>query len=395
MNAPRVAIVMAAEEWVNRLQRHCADHGGAVVTRVILDPQTLTETDFEVLVVSANWPWLDLALVEQLHEAGRQILGVTSPSDRRGRTRLAQLGVDWMVDADQPMSGFLHAIASIAPLAIDKEPVSTSSSRTGTSIVVDGLPGVGRSELALAIAVGVARLGLPATLLDLDGNAPSLAARLNIPMEPNIHDLLTAADPSMVACPTVEGVTMVPGFIRPAVAQLHPVAAVLTGISNLLTQGTVGVIDIGSAPQHSSRAWEEYHAIRAALLERAQSVVVVGEGSPVGLTRLVTWLADLRQQHQSSAPYVVMNRAPKDAYRRDAILRELHEYVPTLQVEVIATDQRVHDSSWRGEVVHRRPFTAAAERIARMSCQSRLGIETVRSSAENELAEVGAMAVAG
>ncbi len=34
---PEVALVLSADEWVDALHRHCADHGGARVRCLVLD----------------------------------------------------------------------------------------------------------------------------------------------------------------------------------------------------------------------------------------------------------------------------------------------------------------------------------------------------------------------
>jgi alcohol dehydrogenase class IV len=52
--------------------------------------------------------------------------------------------------------------------------------------------------------------------------------------------------------------------------------------------------------------------IARALTGIADTIVGVGTGSPVGIARLVAWMADAREYAPHAALHFVVNRAPRD-----------------------------------------------------------------------------------
>ena len=94
---PTVALVFSPEGWVEQLHRHLADHGGARIRQIVVEPSTLRDEEFDVLVVSHRWPTLTPVLVRRVQEAGARVLGVFDrdepaarehlAADRRGRDR--------------------------------------------------------------------------------------------------------------------------------------------------------------------------------------------------------------------------------------------------------------------------------------------------------------------
>src|SRR4029077_20450016 len=69
---PEIALVLSAEAWVDDLHRHCADHGGARVRCLVLDPAVALDKEFDVLVTGERWPALTRPFVDALHERGRR-----------------------------------------------------------------------------------------------------------------------------------------------------------------------------------------------------------------------------------------------------------------------------------------------------------------------------------
>ncbi len=114
MNEPEVALVLSPEQWVEDLHRHCADHGGARVRQLVVDPTLALEEDYGVLVVSHRWPGLTRGLVETLHAGGREILGVFDPLEPAAVAHLAALGVERTIASDAAMSDFVGALREIA-----------------------------------------------------------------------------------------------------------------------------------------------------------------------------------------------------------------------------------------------------------------------------------------
>ena len=47
-NEPAIALVFSPEAWVERLHRHLADHGGARVRQIVLDPTLALDEAYDV-----------------------------------------------------------------------------------------------------------------------------------------------------------------------------------------------------------------------------------------------------------------------------------------------------------------------------------------------------------
>jgi hypothetical protein len=113
-----------------------------------------------------------------------------------------------------------------------------------------------------------------------------------------------------------------------------------------------------------SMARPRYAVARAAVAE-ADEIVAVGNASPVGVARLLRWIADARILAPRAALHVVANRAPKDSFRRGELVDELGGSFGVASVTVVPFDRRVEAAAWNGQVVGRGPFMRAVDRVAR------------------------------
>ena len=71
---PTIALVFSPEPWVERLHRHLADHGGARVRDIVLEPALALEDHYDTLVVSHRWPGLTRPFVDADSMFGTQDL---------------------------------------------------------------------------------------------------------------------------------------------------------------------------------------------------------------------------------------------------------------------------------------------------------------------------------
>src|SRR5207244_4496005 len=157
--------VFSPESWVEDLHRHFADHGGARVRQIVLDPALALEEEYDTLVVSHRWPALTRAFVEAVHARSRRVLGVFDPDEPAGRDHLAALGVDATVAAGAPADEFVDALAGLAPTRDGRSAVSErlleaivgpvagagAAHPSGRITGVGGPPGSGATEVAIEL----------------------------------------------------------------------------------------------------------------------------------------------------------------------------------------------------------------------------------------------------
>jgi len=363
---PTIALVFSPEPWVERLHRHLTDHGGARVRQVVLDPMLALEDEYDTLVVSHRWPGLTRPFVDSVHRAGRSVLGVFDPDEPGGREHLAGLEVDAAIAADAPIADFVDLIARLAPAravsaattVADAAPPRDDAAAPRGPIVVTGAAGSGVSEVALGLTVALAARGERAVLVDADEAGSCTAARLGLPIEPNLRSAVDAVEYGLGALgATLRGVgnraEVLCGFPSAAsVAQVRP-RDVLDVV------GALGESDRRVVVEVSGRRGAE---IAAAVIATARPLVAVSIASPVGVVRLLGWLAEIARPVASL--HVVLNRAPTDKYRQAELTAEVYRTVSPTSLIYLPHDRRVERAAWSGEVVGHGPFSTNIAALA-------------------------------
>lgn len=371
---PEIALVLSADRWVDDLHRHCADHGGARVRSMVLDPAVALEAEFDVLVASDRWRPLTRSFVDQLHSGGRRVLIV---GDEAGAGDLAaRLGIDAVVNAESPPTEIVAAVLALAP---KERPVRagvpdasapvvvppTDGAESGPMIAVGGPFGAGSTEVAIGLAVASARRGWRPVLVDADDLTPSIAARLGLPMEPN---LCTAVDAVAYGLGAVPGALFDLGDGWPAVLVGAPNrrtaetlrAADVVAVGDVLAARYAPVVfdlSAGGAPvPHRGE-------VGAAVVARATVVVAVGVANPVGIVRLLDWLREVAVPPRNTPVQVVVNRAPQRRSRRAEVAGEVQREARVAGLTFVPADSRVDDATWAASVVERGPFARAIDAL--------------------------------
>ena len=383
MAEPEVALVFSPETWVEGLHRHLTDHGGARVRQVVMDPALALEEEYGTLIVSHRWPALNRAFVDTVHAHRRRVLGVFDPDELAGREYLLQLGADRVIESDAPMSEFLAAVAALAPN--DPVPVLADTELSAVFdhadqapegldprpvVVVAGPSGGGATEVAIELARDASE-SAPAVLVDADDVMPAVAQRLARTIEPNLRTAVDAVEYGMgdfrdslvsapggdfsVVCglPNVAAWSQVrPGEVLDVVAALaHSNCRAVVNVSGWIEDLVVGL-------------GRSRHGLSRALIGAATALVAVGSGTPVGVTRLLGWIADVRAL--TDAPiHLVINRCPPDGFRRAELADEIHRTFRPAGLWFVPVDPRVDVAAWSGELVAPGPFTRAVLPIAR------------------------------
>ena len=374
MTEPAIALVFSPEPWVERLHRHCADHGGAHVRHVIIDPRVALEESYDTLVVSHRWTALTPALVKALHDRDRRVLGVFDLAEPAGHEHLQRIGADALVAADAPMDAYFEAIVALgAGRAVERNSNREPSGRKrglGRVFAVCSTSGAGATEIAIELTRSLARRGQSAVLVDVDEAAPSVVARLGLPFEPNLRAAIDASvyGDAPVGLARVEDgdstFAVLGGMPSPASwLQVRSEEALLV-MEQLAGQHDVVVADLGRAIELAAGPCRDQFATGRAIAELADAIVVVAPTTPVGVVRAARLGSELRSLADGRLPHLGINRAPKDGFRRAEVATELDRNLEAASLDFIPDDRRVIDAAWSGELVAAGPYTRAVEAIA-------------------------------
>ncbi len=238
-------------------------------------------------------------------------------------------------------------------------------------LVVSGPPGgTGATEVTVTLAAALAARGASVVIVDGDDNAPSIGQRLGLPLHPNLRtaiDILEHRTGSLedTLIPVAPGITALPGLpnvrdwseVRPR--QVRDVVLELRRAARYV------VVDVGS--QIESIGFGEgasRHGITHELLGVADRAIAVGLGGPVGLARLLDWVA-AATHHTSGRPFdVLINRAPRDAFRRNELIEELTRTYRPASLAFLPDDSRLAAAAWNGDVPARGRFARSVSRWA-------------------------------
>ncbi len=370
---PELALVFSPEPWVEDLHRHFADHGGARIRQVVMDQRLALDEEYAVLVVSHRWPALTRGFIDAVHDRNRTILGVYDPEEPSARAFLADLGVDGVIANDASPAGFLSVILTLLPAPRRTVPESPGSEPRGgpapeppgNLTVVGGPAGGGSTEIAIELARALGASTGDVVLVDADDVAPSIAQRLGLAIEPNVRTAVDAVEfgvgtlDGALATEVSAGLAVLAGIpnVR-AWDQLRP--AELVDVIAALSRRRAGlVVDIASRIENVPGPGRARYAIGRTLLGEADTVVAVTTGTPVGITRLLAWVAEVRMLAPAGPVHVVVNRAPADGFTRAEITAEIVRTYPPASLSFVPDDERVAAASWLGNGVGRGPFTRA------------------------------------
>lgn len=233
----------------------------------------------------------------------------------------------------------------------------------GRRIVVSGPAGAGATEIAVAIAASCPG----AVLVDADDVAPAVAQRLGLSIEPNLRSAIDAVEfglgalePMLLPVGEFRVLTGLPNAA--AWDQVRPgeVARVVERIAAVAPEV---IIDVAAPLETVGPPNRPRYGTAHALLGTADLVVAVGAGGPVGVTRLLRWLAEVDLVVPDTPVVVVVNRAPAEAFRRAEIREEIIRTYPAAAFAFVPDDAKVTRAGWAGTPVERSAFTRAVANL--------------------------------
>lgn len=380
---PELAFAVSARSWSDGLHRFLADHGGARVRITAIGPDDLLGESFDILVIDDICSFLTPRLVGLVRAAGKQVIGVYDPREfADGKDRLLECGVGDVVESSAHPDEFLAVIGRVVE-TVDVEDdgavfsvaatVERSSPASGSRLtaITGASGGVGSSEVAIAIAHSLAVAGGKAVLVDADLRSPSLAQRLGLDLHPNVR---TAVDEIEFGSGAVEtlvqsvkgGLSVLPGVQHAGDWSELRADQVTAVVRRLCDVARNVVVDAGSQHRPAGPGSGTLMAsISTEIFDMADRVVAVGTGTPVGVTRLIDWISTHGRSFDGAPVDVLINRAPRDRYRRSELIDELTRTFRPASLAFLPDDRRLEQGAWNGSLVGGGRFHRAVDRWTR------------------------------
>lgn len=370
----RVVLAASGALWESAAVRGVEDAPDLALVRRCVDVAELIAVaqagGVDVAVVDLDVPDLDLDAVRSVQAAGATVVGLGEPD------RAQALDVS-LVGAGQDVVDAVRSV-DVARRAPDPTAADGHAAPRGRLVTVWGPAGApGRSTLALTLADALGSREHRVALVDADTYGGAQAQLLG---------LLDEVSGLMASCRSanqgrLDDVADHLQAVRPGLAVLTGVpradmwvhvrrAALERVVDRLLEAHDTVVADVGFCLEPGEGvAGAGRNQTTAALLERADTVVAVGRADPVGLTRLVRGLHDLRDLGVED-PVVVLNQArPGIAWSAEevsATVQRLAGATPAvvLPLDADTVDTAVLRGSTPGEVAGSSPFVAGVARLA-------------------------------
>jgi len=379
-----LGIAVSPRDWGERLHRFVADHGGARVRLRVMRPEDVISEHFDVLVIDDLTSYLTRRLVQQAQAGGKSVLGVFDGTEfPEGEQRLRTLGVDAVIDSHASPEEFIREVGRIligaistspAPGAVQPEDPEDGEHRGGQITAVAGpTGGVGRTEMAVALAAACRYEGESVVLIDGDDLTPSIAQRLGLPLHPNLRTAVDALHHrtgglgGSLSFPRHLRVDVLAGLANPKDWIELRSGDVVEVIRELADERERVIVDVGGRIEDLSfHGGPARNGLARAILSAADDVIAVGLPSPIGLARMIEWLADAGPLLDQKPVHCVFNRMGKSSFQRSEIEREFTRSYEPESLSFVPEDRRVLEAAWAGEAVPQGQFSKAVSSIARL-----------------------------
>lgn len=366
---PTLALAASVRDWPDVLHRFLADHGGARVRLTAMGAEDLLSESFDVLLIDDICSFLTPRLIELVRGRGPAVIGVYDPDEfADAKERLLECGVPDVIEAgahpDEVLK-LINKVVSTGTWTSDAEPLPVTGPSRPRLIAVGGpAGGVGSTEVTLAVARRLAGRS-PTILVDADDHAPAMAQRLGLPLHPNLRTAIDVVEhrtgPLDQVLHPVSGLRLraLPGLVNPRDwTDVRPHQA-LDLIQQLEVQRVV--VNVGSQIEPVGYGDARFGLSRM-VVERADLVVAVGTASPVGVGRLLDWIASARALRGEGPVHVLVNRAPHDPFRRGELLEEITRTYRPASFAFLPEDAQVTAAAWEGRLVTSGRFNKAVDR---------------------------------
>jgi len=396
-------------DLVSTLERD--DLGVAVVRRCVDLADLLAAAaagTARAAILSADLRRLDRDALSRLTAARVAVVGLVPPGDDDAERRLRQLGVAHVLPADSPpaviSAAVVQAVSAVAPAALGSladvraalpdlpeapDVPLAAGLGTGRLVAVWGPTGApGRITVAVGLAAELATPDRSVLLIDADVYGGVVAQVLGMLDEsPGLAAAARLANAGQLDAPALARLARSVGpamRVLTGIAQaerwteLRP-ASIEVVLDRARSFADVTVVDCGFGLEQDEELAYDTTAPRRngatlAVLETADTVVVVGSADPIGLQRLVRGLAELRELLPEADLLVVVNRlravvVPGDPERETGAA--LQRYAGVSDVSFIPLDQGALDTALAGgrTLAEAAPTSLARLAIARIAAE--------------------------
>lgn len=352
-----IALAASAREWPDRLHRFLLDHGGARVVDRVMSADQAQAARFDVLLIDDVCSFLTPRLVTVLKRGGAEVIGVFAPEDGSdAKRRLLECGISDVIETEASPEEFIEKIANTLAHRLPVAETDDLGSDTVGIAVTGPCAGVGITEVAVSLAMSLA-VRTPTVLLDLDPVWPSVAQRLGLRLHPNIRTAIDSSLHSPERLPDtiskVGSLGVVGGradFGRASPISRHEVVTLLDALGD---HTDVVVADVGPLGDAQGGVLGEF-----------DTMLAVGSPDPVGVTRLLKTVGQLRSAHPNRSVLGIVNMTGRGGFRTGEVTVEVQRSFPDLPLVTLPFDPRVSEAAWDGRVDSGRSFSRSISGIA-------------------------------
>jgi MinD-like ATPase involved in chromosome partitioning or flagellar assembly len=239
-------------------------------------------------------------------------------------------------------------------------------------VVVTGASGgVGATEVAVGVALLLAARADEVVLVDADDVGPAIAQRLGLDVHPNLRTAIDlvhngSGDPSdsLIGIPS-GGFAVVGGLAsRRDWFELRP-GDVSTTILELAGSRDSVVINVSSRLEDlPALGGPARYGVTRAMLALADVVILVAAPTPVGVARVLDWVAEAKPLIESTPLFVAFNAIRGGTFKAAEIESELRAVYQPGGVSFIPHDKHLMHATWQGVLPERGPFLRALQPLA-------------------------------
>lgn len=341
---PDIALAASARDWPDRLHRFLLDHGGGRIVDRVMAADQAGNTNFDVLLIDDVCSFLTPLLVSKVKQSGGEVIGVYMPEDGSdAKRRLLECGISDVIESDASPEEFLAKVTASLAYRSDQPPPPQERSPAGFRIAVTGpCEGVGMTEVSIALARSISPQ-LTTLLVDMDHRWPSVAQRLHLPVHPNIRTALDYAlhrtDRLEEAMHRIDELAVIGGRADGGQGPELTRADALMLLEALETTARVVIADLGPVAEPTR-----------GLLREFDTVIVVGEGTPVGVARLVKTISLVFNHEPDGSVLAVVNKTARGSFRRSEIIAEIDRTLPEVPVVTVPYESDVERAAWDGAI---------------------------------------------
>lgn len=387
--------------WARSLKQHVIDHGGGRVIASIMSAEDAMTDGYDVFVADDTTSFLGAGFVANLQRRGVAVVGVYDPNEAEGsgKQRLAELNVDEVIEADASPTEFLRVLARssagtsrehedgfsalMADLAdsdrLDPYEELTNGPVRGRLTAIAGASGgVGTTEIAIGLSAYLADQGTRTVLVDADDIGPSVAQRLNLGVHPNLRTALgivhnRSGDLLDSLMGTSGGGFEVLGGLanRRDWFELRP-ADLTETVLELARRREQVIVNVSSRLEDlPALGGPARYGVTRSVLALADTIVLVAAPTPVGVARVIDWIAEAQTLIEATPLFVAFNAFQGGAFKSAELDAELRHVYQPKGVIFIPHDRRLAHATWQGVLPTQGPFRKGIESLAMIATPAR------------------------